>query len=240
MIDFFMPAFREGFGGVTIIRNDIPDANPKPRPKLYAIHPHALLANGLGIAMNDCISRNERVTVLASSILYWLNPLFHLFVNAMGCGFSTVMKYDIERLMRDRESIALVPGGFEEVMLMEPGSDVLFIKHRQGFLRLCNKFDYDVVPVFTFGESLLYRNRISLTRSLKILSARIKIPLALPVGDSCWTFMPSPLPRGMLIVFGKRIASNGDVDGLHKKYLENLKDMHDRYNLYPSIRLTIH
>ena len=235
-IDFFMPAFREGFGGVTIIRNDL---NSISKPRLYAIHPHAILANGLGMAMHDCVSRGERITVVASSVLYWLNPIFRLFVNSMGCGISSVVKRDLERVMRSGDSIAIVPGGFEEVMLMEDGRDVVYLKRRIGFIRVCERFKYDIVPVLVFGESLLYRNRIPLTHFLARISAKLKMALVLPVGKCWWNFMPADLPKGMLVVFGQPISSGGDCNILHHKYMENLKEMHRRYNPYPSSKLKL-
>ena len=237
-IDFFIPALSQGFGGVTIIRNDLISG---VRPRVYAIHPHAILSNGLGMAMNDCVSRGEHVTVAASSLLYWFNPFFHWFVNSMGCGFSSVTKRDLERIMRCGKSIALVPGGFEELMLTEERKDVVYLRNRKGFVKLCQKFKYDIVPVFAFGESMLYRNRIPLTSFIKRISARMKTALVLPVGESVFNFMPSTLPKGLLVVFGKPIScrEGNDLNDLHKKYLENLINLYHTYNPYSSTELKI-
>ena len=239
-VKFFIPAFRKLFGGCEIIRNDLPK-RAKTRPVMYAVHPHAIAANGFGLALHDCVKRNESVTVAASSWLCCLNPVFRWFINSIGLRLTSVSRSDLSKAMSRFENIALLPGGFEEVLLMEPNRDVIFVRKRFGFLKLAVKYNYDVVPVFLFGESNLYSNLIPLPRWARWLSAKLRIPLVIPKGSQTHYFMPVKLHRGLRIVFGEPLHASeiGDLSILHRMYITSLQDIYHRYNPYSNNSLVI-
>ena len=232
----FIPAFREAFGGSQVIRNDLAGSE---RPKLYAVHPHCIAANGFGIAMNDCVERGESVTVAASSWLCWFNPLFRWFVNSLGLGLTSVRRENVGAIMMTRTNVAILPGGFEEVLFMQPGYDVVYIKKRFGFIRFAKRFGYDIVPVFLFGESKLYHNAIPLPQWLRRMSARLRLPIVVPRGPQWWNIMPNTLVHGIRVVFGDRITTAGDVADIHSRFIEEMKLIHSRYNPYRDTQLLI-
>lgn len=45
-------------------------------------------------------------------------------------------RYSAERLLENKLSVALVPGGATEALHVSPDKDVLFLKNRRGFIRL--------------------------------------------------------------------------------------------------------
>jgi hypothetical protein len=53
--------------------------------------------------------------------------------------------------------VAIVPGGAEESLDAHPGNYDLTLKSRKGFVRLALKTGADLVPVYNFGETSLYR-----------------------------------------------------------------------------------
>ena len=55
------------------------------------------------------------------------------------------------------ENLALSPGGFEEATITGR-LDRVYIKKRTGFIKLCLKYGYSVVPVYVFGENRLFSN----------------------------------------------------------------------------------
>lgn len=239
--NFFIPALEELFGGCQILHCDLAGGKRNYRPRVYAVHPHAIAANGFGLAMHDCIERGEKVTVAATSWLCTLNPLFKWFVNAIGMSVTSVRASDIQHAMASKQNIAILPGGFEEVMLMQDGADVVYVKHRKGFINLALKHGYDIVPVFLFGESKLLRNRIPLPSLIKKLSARWRFPLVIPRGATWWNFLPSSPPKGLRIVFGSPIATfeEHSVTRVHSDYIKRLRFIYRHYNPYSDTQLII-
>ena len=238
VIDFFIPALEELCGGVRIVREHISEST---RPRMYAVHPHGIIANGFGFAMQDCVSRGERVSVAVTRWICLLNPLFRWFVNSMGCELISVSKSDLHRSMRRGDNIAILPGGFEEVLMMEDRRDVVFLRKRSGFLHMASKYGYEVVPVFLFGESQLYKNYIMLPSFVKRWSSRLRMPLVIPRGRTFWNFLPSSPRRGMVIVFGDPVVNNreGDLQSMHRDYLDIITAIYSKYNPYPEYELTI-
>jgi hypothetical protein len=230
---FFIPAFRRLCGGCEIIRNDLA-ARHKNRPVMYAFHPHAIAANGFGLGLHDCVQRGESVTVAVSSWLCWFNPLFRWFVNSMGLRITSVSKTDLFKAMSRRENVALLPGGFEEVLLMQQRRDVVFVRKRFGFLKSAMKYGYDVVPVFIFGESKLYSNLIPLPTWARRLSAKLRIPLVIPKGSTLQNCLPVEIEHGLRIVFGEPLPASetADLMSFHRMYVSRLQVIHDSYNPY--------
>ena len=235
--EFFIPSLMQLCGGVKFIGN----RSTSSRPRLYAVHPHAILANGFGFAIRDCVARGERVSVAATSWICWLNPLFRWFVNSVGCKLISVTKHDLDESMRRGENIAILPGGFEEVMLMEKERDVMFIRKRQGFVAFARKYQYEIVPVVLFGESQLYENALKLPRCIRGISARLRIPLVFPTGKSSWNLLPNIPRAGLLIVFGRGIPAelDRDVSDIREEYIQAVVSLYEKHNPYASYRLSI-
>ena len=159
----------------------------------------------------------------------------------MGCELISVSKSDLHRSMRRGDNIAILPGGFEEVLMMEDRRDVVFLRKRSGFLHMASKYGYEVVPVFLFGESQLYKNYIMLPSFVKRWSSRLRMPLVIPRGCTFWNFLPSSPRRGMVIVFGDPVVNNreGDLQSMHRDYLDIITAIYSKYNPYPEYELTI-
>jgi hypothetical protein len=245
IVKYFIPGLTKLVGGCEIIRNDLRRSDGRRvkqiRPRIYAVHPHAIAANGFGLAMYDCARRGESVTVAASSWLCIFNPLFRWFVNSLGIGFTSVRRQDISQCMSASQNIGILPGGFEEVLLMHKNSDFVFIKHRFGFLKLAVEYHYDIVPVFLFGESKLYDNLLYLPWWVRRVLAKLRLPAVIPTGKSCFNFLPRPNPQGLRIVFGEPIhtADTPNISNLHALYISRLQHIHEEHNLHPDTSLVI-
>lgn len=245
VIRFFIPALEKLFGGCEIIRNDVSardrHKHERNRPVLYAVHPHAIVANGFGLAMADCVRRGERVTVAGSSWLWFFNPLFKWFLNVMGLDFTTVRRADMSAVMSRGVHVAIIPGGFDELLLMESGKDVVFIRKRMGFLRYAMRYGYEVVPVFLFGESRLYTNLLSPPEWVRKYAAKLRVPLVIPKGRTWCSLLPNKPIHGLRVVFGEPLQAShfADLHQLHRSYISTIQVMFDTYNPYPNTPLVV-
>lgn len=83
------------------------------------------------------------------------------------------------RVLKAGLSMAVYPGGSREIFSTDPNSTEtkIYLKRRQGFIRLAMQHGADLVPVFIFGEKRCYK-RLNVPASLRDWLLRVlKIPL---------------------------------------------------------------
>lgn len=51
-------------------------------------------------------------------------------------GMADASRFSAKKLLEDKMSIALVPGGATEALYVSPEKDVLYLKNRKGFIKL--------------------------------------------------------------------------------------------------------
>ena len=236
VINFFQPIFQRGFNGIRIIHESPLLGESRT---MYCFHPHAIVANGFGVAMHDLEQRGIRVAVAAARTLCAFNPAFRWFVNSYGCDLISVDSVHLTRALQAGKPVALCPGGFEEVMLMKPQKDVVYLSHRKGFVKYAIKFGYSLVPIFAFGESDLYENAFPLPETVKRKCAQYGFPIVVPHGSSWWNFAPCKPEKGMLIVFGQAIhvtqsssPTSEQINTIHTKYIEAISVLYQKHNPY--------
>ena len=129
---------------------------------LFAAHPHGLLTAGWtwNLFWNfDFHERVGRVGFLLDEGLRLKAPTFRLLCDWYAgpkrwAGAAT--KDVIKAAMANGETLALIPGGFQEATICKRGVDRVFMKSRAGFLKYCLQEGYAVVPCYSFGESDTY------------------------------------------------------------------------------------
>lgn len=134
---------------------------------------------------------------------------------------------NMTKLMKAKENIGLLPGGFEEATLFQRGKYRIFIKNRAGFIKYALRFGYDIVPTFSFGEEQTFR-AFSPLLQLRLSLNRWKLPA---VAFSGWfgTCMPFPDAR-LNTVIGQPIrlpiigdnVTPADVAKYHDIYIRSV------------------
>ena len=211
----------------------------KPGRTLYAQHPHGVLTAGFTWTMFWNASFHERtgrIGFLLDEGLRLKSPTFRLMCDWFEgpkryAGAAT--KSVIKAAMARGESLALIPGGFQEATICERRRDRVYILHRQGFLKYCLQEGYTVVPCYTFGESDTYRTFTSCL-GLRMWLAKQNIPACAMVGH----WLCPLLPRSgvhLITYLGEplhlpRIAEPtvADVEAWHAKYVDALKATFDK------------
>ena len=242
--DFFLNGVSEAVGGTTIVHTERPIRGERV---LFAIHPHGLTSTLTGLALGDISKRtDQRVALVVAPLLRWLNPLMRLMMGFLGIDLLSSSKDKVQAYMCKGNPLGVVVGGFEEMLRTKTDREVIFLKNRRGFLKQAIKNGYTVIPVYCFGESLIYRNRIELSNSMRDFCAKWKIPAALPCGNDGVSFMPRKPQEGTLVVFGKPlrwnkedIASPESFNRVHAEYMETLVQLYNRHNPYKGRQLEI-
>jgi len=137
------------------------DALGNPGPWVIAYEPHGVLPQGMCIFNHvdkpACLGFHPTLNgtaIMVSNSIFRVPIMRHLWW-WLGC--RPVSRPSIERLLAQGTSIALCPGGVHECLLMNHENESLYLKNRRGFIHLAIKNGANIVPVFGFGQSDLYK-----------------------------------------------------------------------------------
>jgi 1-acyl-sn-glycerol-3-phosphate acyltransferase len=187
------------------------------------------------------------VSGVQAPVLFRL-PILRWILLALGCCVPAT-KAGLSRLMRQRTTFGIIPGGSEEVALHASGREHLYLRHRAGFVKYALRHGYTLVIAFSFGESDLYRS-LSLLRPLNLwLVRRCGIVLPIFYGHWCCPLLPrTDVPLNT--VLGKALVlprieepTKEDVARWHAAYvaaLEALYEEHKEYFGYAGRQLKIY
>jgi hypothetical protein len=242
--EWFSSSIGSACGGVKVVGISKAAAQ---KPVMYGIHPHGILACGVGFASISIGLRNERVALIVAPFLRWVNPLFRVFTGACGYEVLSSTPREMTRIMaKNNTSVAIVVGGFDEMLMDSTDEDLLFLRNRKGFVKMAITHGYDLVPVYVFGETQLYRNILRLPNCLVKFCMRWMIPLLFPVGKWWYPLIPDRLEKGLKIVFGgtMNIEKNPNptrelITSVHDEYIKKVEAMYKQHNPYPNRKLKI-
>ncbi|KAL3915383.1 MAG: hypothetical protein SGILL_005683 [Bacillariaceae sp.] len=185
----------------------------------YAIHPHGAFCMGWGtLFLHQAF---ESVRFCFAPYLY-MTPFFRLFTRCTGrpgsAGKTSMITY-----LKEGESLALLPGGFEEATLTCMQQDRVFIKKRTGFIRLCLQHGVAVRPVFVFGEKDCYWN-VQGGWDWRLTLNRYGIPTILTWGRWWIPLLPKK-DASLFIAVGNAI----NLPRIENPSKEQVKQWHDKY-----------
>jgi hypothetical protein len=234
----------DAVGGVRIVYKQ---KRADERNILYAIHPHGLTSTLPGFVLSDIQRRTgQKVGLVVAPLLRWINPLMRLLMGIMGIDLVSSSKSCVQREMRNGGPIGIVVGGFEEMLRTTKHRDVVYLKNRKGFLKQAVRNGYTVVPIYCFGESQIYSNRLKLRTGLRDWCAKWKVPATVPVGAGGVSFMPLRLSSGALIVVGEpmrwnksQVESCEGLDKVHAQYVTAVKQLYSAHNPFKGRKLDI-
>lgn len=209
------------------------------KPVMLSYHPHGTFSWSYFFHGGLHPKLHPLVGLIAEALSN--QPLFHFFfVRCFKCVGSASKKGMTDR-MKARKSFGIIPGGFHESTISMQGEDRVYLKKRQGFIKYALQYGYEVVPVYTFGESDAYWGPsagISWRHKLNDWS----LPAILPWGKWWCPLLPR-YDLDMHTVFGKAIPfpkidtpSKEDVDTWHQKYIGELQSLFDRHKKWASPR----
>ena len=188
-----------------------------PKQACYAFHPHGVLPFG-GVYG---LTTNYDVHVLTASACFYIPGFRDLLLH---CGMSEVTKNVFLNILKTGASVGVCPGGASESMLIYPDKDVIYLKHRKGFIRVAMQTATPIVPVYTFGETATFHQ--SHNSIWQAISNQIKqflgfnLPLiALPQACTLTTVIGKPL----------HAQPQETVDQFHQRYMEALQALYDDY-----------
>lgn len=214
---------------------DDPDneAHKHGGPRLFAAHPHGNIPLRVFQAINL-----HRESLFKKSVLFFgsqiaLVPPYRVYIWLRG-GMMPITKHNLEAVLQQRENnVIICPGGVHEMLVAEPYRPRIRVSRKhKGFIRMCVKHGYNIVPMFDFG------NNDVLHQSMRFIETFVYKQTGVPCGI-IWTnrfFLPLqnniPLQMavGVPIVVEKTESPTKEyIDMLHDKHWRALDALFDKY-----------
>jgi hypothetical protein len=172
---------------------------------LVAHFPHGLFC--CSFIMNSDIFDNLRIGTFKILVFKYLMyvPVFGSLIKKYGA--HSCDKRSMKEVMQRGENIMILPGGFNEIMMMENYVYNIYIP--TGFISYCVKFNYQIIPVLNLGENEIYKVYPFSRFMWKFISTYIfkyvKFPLFFGYGKFL-SFIPFDVP--VLSLYGNVIDCN--------------------------------
>lgn len=202
-----------------------------PKQYLYLFMPHGLYPFSgacAGISKLRDIFPKMRIGVAPIALkIPVIRQLMH-WIDCIGAD-----KKSLEEALAAGNSICLFPGGIAEMVRTEMGKDRILLKERKGFARIALENGTPIVPVYVFGQSILW-SHLKLPAWVERLSRWLQVSIILPYGRFG---MLVPRKKSLLYAIGKPIAvgSGGNpptaeaVDATHSAVVAAVQELYDFY-----------
>lgn len=239
---WIMKQARKYFGVKVIIENEAAfhRINEEGKTVIFAVEPHDILPYGVFV-FNSVFGflpgrMGETARVLMTGAIFQLPIIKHVYTWVGGL---PVDKKTFRSRLAKNECVAFVPGGVQEVTLIDPKKReelLLYLRNRKGFIKLALERGTPIVPTFIFHMDESYgfvtpkgkfMNKIA--RKIGFLPVffwgRFGIPFGIPNPQKITVVMGEPLD---VPCQGESISEES-VDTYHKIFLQKMEELFERY-----------
>ncbi|XP_048372360.1 2-acylglycerol O-acyltransferase 3 [Sphaerodactylus townsendi] len=230
---------------------------PPTRNYVLGSHPHGIICAGAFSTFCTEATGFSQTFPGLKSHLCLLSGLFHLPVYReymMSSGMVPVSKRSLDFVLRGGpgHAVIIVVGGAAESLGGAPGEHRVVLRGRRGFVRLALQHGADLVPVYSFGETDIFRQlqfaEGSRARRLQqAFKERVGFAPCLFRGSS-WGLLPFAAPITVVVgapipVPRRQSPTEEEVAHYHRLYVAALRSLFEAHKgqcgLAPSAELVI-
>jgi len=177
------------------------DGKPlQPGQYLFLMMPHGLYPwSGACATVSKLVDVFFRMRMASAPALFRV-PLIRQLLGWIGS--IPADRASMSAALKNGESIGLYPGGIAETVRTDYSSERLLLKSRRGFVHLAFQHGTPIVPVYVFGQSILW-SQLRMPRWVETLSRWLHVTLFIPYGRF-GTLIPRKLP--LLFAVGSPIV----------------------------------
>ncbi|SPQ96490.1 unnamed protein product (mitochondrion) [Plasmodiophora brassicae] len=223
---------------------------PPDRPYIFGIHPHGII--GVSAFANFGTEGTGFSKQFPGIVPHLLTISFNFRMPFMGLllgahGVCDASRRTCRNILRRGagQSIAIVVGGAKEALDARPGTCILTLANRKGFIKMAIEHGACLVPVFSFGETDIYDQvnnpRGSRLREWQDSLLRVfgfSMPLIkgrgvfnydfgiLPRRHPIWTVIGAPIEVKKVAV---ESIDSATIDAVHEQYVKSLQELYDQF-----------
>jgi hypothetical protein len=216
---------------------------------LFGSHPHGVLCSGaFGAFATEGAGVSQLFPGIDMHLLtlegHYSLPIYREYL--MCSGTVSASKESLNYLLSRKEgghAAIVVVGGAPESLDSHPGTYVLQLKKRKGFIKMAIRHGSPLVPVFSFGETDIYDQVANPEGSLlrKFQEKWQKMAGLAPVliigrGIFQYSFGLLPQRRPITIIVGapilvkdNREPSQEEIDSVHQKYMDAVTELYYKH-----------
>ncbi|XP_045494257.1 2-acylglycerol O-acyltransferase 2-like [Colias croceus] len=213
---------------------------------LFACFPHGVVCSGaFGAFATNALDFYKVFPGLSCHMItlagHFLVPFFRELLLAFGtCASSQEsLLYLLDKKRHQGNCVCLIVGGAAEALDSHPGEYKVILNRRKGFIRIAMRSGAPLVPVFSFGETDVFRPPNNPQDSyLRRFQERVRkltgISPMFPIGRGLFQYSYGVLPLRSPIttVVGKPLAvprnldpTDEEVDALHAEFTKRLIEL---------------
>jgi len=198
-------------------------------------HPHGRVFVGIGVLVGQLFNwlpqfkQASRMVHVAINDAMFRIPLIGNWLQLLG--LVPVNKHSIKCVLRRGDSVCIVVGGIDEVLLgTHDDKDVLYLRKRVGFAKIALESGAGLVPVFCFGENQLFLHSSEASLGFwRRVNAFVKLGAPFPI-QGRWG-LPIMFRRPLMVVWGRPLFA-GEGESLlefHARYIQALEGLYERH-----------
>eukprot|EP00899_Mesostigma_viride_P029039 jgi/Mesvir1/931/Mv17489-RA.1 len=230
-----------------------------PKKKyLFAELPHGVFPHGefLSMSLASRFLPTHNVTGVGASVLFGVPLLRYIFA---WLGTVPATSQNISACFESGSHVGVTIGGIAEMFMVSTTQERIYLRKRKGFVRVAIKNGAAIVPIFFFGNSLLYglvgakndpvhaaaspkpKPTLLLTRASTALRhlmmrASRKVHMSLLFFYGMLGPITVPYHRPIKMVLGKAIPvvqmdepTQEEVDRLHALFVKHVEELYEKH-----------
>lgn len=200
---------------------------------IIAIHPHGVWPSSAFHYIIDPMVKTGKKNVMVVHDLIFFAPIIREI--AFAFGIRDCSEKTIKDILNQKQNVVIMPGGEKEVINMQEGTDMVYIRHRKGIFRISLETGVPIIPIISYYENDLYSN-LNVPWFRTLLKRLLNTSMVICLGDIPEFWLPKS--KTVKMCCGKPIlpqtihgkTTYEKIENYRKTYVTTIRSLDHKYN----------